>query len=100
MDPVVEGALISGGVAVALQLINWGREATASNRATAQARAAINEQRVDELRVVLEDAARGLRAAHELLRRATGEGPRDVADARHVATLRGTRGGSRSSQVT
>jgi hypothetical protein len=76
MNPVVQGALISGGVAIALQLINWGREATASGRAASQARAAINEQRVDELRVVLEDAARGLRAAHELLRGATGEGPR------------------------
>jgi hypothetical protein len=84
MNPVVEGALISGGVAIALQLINWGREATASQRAAAQAREAINEQRVDELRVVLEEAARALRHSHELLRGATGLGPRDAADARDV----------------
>jgi len=84
MNPVVEGALISGGVAIALQLINWGREATSGKRVIQQARAAINEERVDELRTVLEEAARVLRHAHELLRGATGLGPRDVADARHT----------------
>jgi hypothetical protein len=84
MDPAVERALISGGVAVALQLINWGRESSAAARAATAARDAVNEERVDELRAVLEDAARALRHAHELLRGATGLGPRDVADSRHV----------------
>jgi hypothetical protein len=80
MDPVVQGALVSGGVAVVLQLIHWGIERTRGQRDEQRAAREFNEVRLDELREVLEGAALALQNGSRRLHESSRTAPRPAND--------------------
>jgi hypothetical protein len=81
VNPVVEGGLISGGTAIVVQAINWGRDVTTRRSEERRVSREINERRLDELRAILDAAALALRTAQDKLRGASRTGARDTADA-------------------